>query len=414
MRRFVFLVALAPLASAQLPDLIFERGNTNAYQTLQAALDAAQPGQRVVMRSAAWSVSARPHGIIRRSITLEGQYTGDEITMDLEGQGLRIESLTQDVPLVLRNLDLAYTWQSGYTAVAISGGFPTSLGGSIILDRVRCTGVPCTWSTTLVSLDCDTLEMRHCQLLSFDTSDNVACCSVFRTADGTNGLRFLGRRLYVEDCTIRGGNANVLGWTHPDNCFGYLCPEGGLGGSAVYAPNASCVAVRTFISDGNGGSVSQSTSWPRPPTQGRAVPSVLRELLVAYGFQHEAGRDGAGGPGTPRGPTTPIGYLDAPLSLGVARIGAPMTITVSPSALDPIAVLLGSTFVFAPTGATLFGAVHVITIPAPPVLYHGVGKTSLRIPPLPELIDQQVVGQVVTLHNAFPFLSNPSVSRIGR
>src|SRR5690606_11258019 len=108
-------VLLASPATAQLPDIIFERGNPNAYQTLQAALDAAQPGQRVIMRSAAWQVSASPHGVVRRSITLEGQYAGVEITMDLEGQGLRIESLTPGVPLVLRNLDLAYTWQGGYT-----------------------------------------------------------------------------------------------------------------------------------------------------------------------------------------------------------------------------------------------------------------------------------------------------------
>ncbi|HLU39905.1 MAG TPA: hypothetical protein VK081_11000, partial [Planctomycetota bacterium] len=198
------------------------------------------------------------------------------------------------------------------------------------------------------------------------------------------------------------------------HCFGYLCPEGGRGGTAIFAPNASCVAVRTFLSDGNGGSVPEGDLWPRPPIPGRAVPSVLGELLVAYDLRHEAGRDGAGGVGTPRGAITHIGYLDAPLSFGTARVGQPMTITVSPSRLQPIAVLMGSTFGFSSVGATLFGAIHVRTDPPPPVLFQGVGQTSLAIPPLPELVDQQLVGQVVTLHNAFPFLSNPSLSRIGR
>lgn len=414
MKRLALALVLAAPPAAQLPDLIFERGNPNAFQTLQAALDASQPGQRVLMRSTATAVNAVPHGTIRRSVTLEGQVAGPEIQMDLEGQGLRIESLTSGVPLVIRNVQIEYSGHSsGYTTPCIGRGGLSPLGGTIVLDGVACSGPTLTWPTTLVWLDCDDLEMRDCQILGFGISDQPACCSFFRIADGTDALRFSGRRLYLEGCTLRGGNANILSWVRPDTCFGYLCPEGGVGGAAVLAPNASCVVVRTFLSDGNGGSV-RGGAWPRPPTPGRAGASVLGRLLVAYGLRHESGRDDAGGESTPRGPSRPVGYVDAPLSLGAARIGQPMAITVSASALDPVAVVLGSQFVFSEVGGTLFGAVHVLVSPAPPVLYQGVGQTMLTIPPLPELVDQQLVGQVVTLYNAFPFLSNPSVSRIGR
>jgi hypothetical protein len=269
-----------------------------------------------------------------------------------------------------------------------------------------------TWSVDLIWAHCSELRLRGCTILAPDINDQPACCATYRCADGINGVRFFGTRLSLEDSVVRAGNANLLNYTYPKNCFGALCPEGGLGGTAIAAPNALCVAVRTSISDGNGGSVAAGP-WPRPPVAGLPVPSTFGTLL-AYDLRHELGLPDAGGAGRPRGPTLRQGYRDAPLRLGEARIGQPMSISVMPSALEPLGVAFAMRLSPA-TWSTPFGTLHVPIEPAPPVLLTPTtGVQVISIPELPELIDQSLVGQFLALRDSFPFLSNPSVSHFAR
>ena len=157
----------------------------------------------------------------------------------------------------------------------------------------------------------------------------------------------------------------------------------------------------------------QAGNWYRPPQPGRVSPSRFFSV-VAYDFRHESGRNDAGGQGVARGQIVRYGLRDAPLCIGPARIGRSVDVTIRPSSLQPVAIALGTRFVVSHPSSTIFGSVHVPLTPPPPVIYQGVGQTTLAIPPLPELVDQPLVGQVVGLYNGFPLLSNPSVSHIGR
>ena len=99
-------VALALGGRACAADLLVEWGNPNAYQTLQAALDAAQPGDRILIKG--WLQIGVVH--VTKSVTIESfDQSVQEIGVVFEmapnpHAGFIIEQLTEGLPFVLRRL----------------------------------------------------------------------------------------------------------------------------------------------------------------------------------------------------------------------------------------------------------------------------------------------------------------------
>ena len=92
MKKLLMISVLAvsmPLASVTAKDLLVDPKKPGAYATLQAAVDAASPGDRVLLRG---PVSILHHLVINKSLTIESvDHTKQEISLVAQ---IQIKSLT--------------------------------------------------------------------------------------------------------------------------------------------------------------------------------------------------------------------------------------------------------------------------------------------------------------------------------
>lgn len=396
----LFLFA-APLSAI---DRVVDRNNPAAYPHLQAALDAASPGDRILLRTfdSGPPLSQSPT-TVTKSVTIRGEGGGIVV---MGRPALVIRSLTPGIPLVLEDLDIDCLMTSTDDRFALrSNGVP--IAGEMILDGVHVLVRPSAYDVfAALLLDVDRVSIKNSRIEVGDTADNNACCEE-PYGRGGDALRFYGSDLYLENTTLRAGSANLQ--LYYPNCLA-LCPDGARGGAAILSNAQTTVLVRTACADGNGGSVQPHANWPRTPTPGSpGVSQFVRGggLFVAYASSLQLGLADFGGPNRPRGATSSLGSVIAALSSDSPRLGQPLTLTVAPEPTSmSLALLLGTG---RQTSATPLGHLHIpgnqlaalVPFPAP-------GQLLLTVPNNVALIGLGVIAQ-----HAHALLSNPGAPLLG-
>lgn len=400
--------SLAPILATVLPvlivsslpatDLLVQPGNPAAYQTLQAALNAAQPGDRILL-----GASLMPGTVtIAKSVTIESAPGATHTIYLFAGAGpeeLRIQALTPGLPLTFRRLNLRC-----YETAGAPGGIRTlgALQGEIRLDQVDClrTAAP-GYSTIgggfLLDLLATTVWLRECRFEATDLHPNNGCIDL-DGIHGTSCLRVVADTLHLEDCCFRAGSAIHMAYAccfgTPPNCTGQFA-IGGLGGTALAATTHNSSIVRCHFSDGNGGTVENNPLWAVPVTAGMAQPSMFggqTGTLDRFGVTHEQALPGAIGPAySGRGSTIAIGP-DAPLVAGgpvAPGTFLGVTLNTAPGSLS--AFLVGLAWGEAPT---VLGMLWVAPFDLWP--HAGAGTTqAYSIPPIPELRGIPIVLQAI-------------------
>jgi hypothetical protein len=409
---FAPLIALALSQALLAADLLVQPGNPNAFQTLQAALNAALPGDRVLIGG-----PLTPGTItISKSVTIESAPGPTQtLTAFSQSDEIRITALTPGIALTFRRLNVRLIEMGSPPGGILTAGI---LNGEIRFDGVdmRYGGAgPGNQSRygnrVMVDLRATRVWFRSCWLEYPDTSSNFGCIDI-DGSEGNSCLRVTADTLHLEDCFLRAGSANHLSYSccfgsSPPNCLGQFA-TGGRGGFALNATTRNSTLVRCQLSDGNGGTVESSPFWsvpvvagsPRPSIFGGQAGGVVDQFAVTL-EQPQPGRVGA--PYTSRGPVLGFGPA-APLSTtGLVNPGTTLGVTLNTPPGSLSAFLIGLAW---GETATALGPIWVA--PFDLLIHSGGGATqTYGIPPIPELRGIPIVVQAVQL---FPSAvrTNPS------
>ncbi len=412
MRHSLYAALLLLANCLPAADLIVQPGNPAAYQTLQAAVDAAQPGDRILL-AASVPISSL---ILRKSVTIEPLGTG-RVSIDVFGSGfggggIFIQTLTPGIPLVLRRLDLRLYEMGGIVrGIETLGTVPGEVfGDELTVERSAGT----TWTVyggwSLADLRTTSVWLRNCQMSTLDMHANFGCIDL-DGVNGTDALVVTADTLRLEGCVLRGSSANHLNYSC---CFpsGTSCTgqhaTAGRGGAALRATTRVSLLVDCELSDGNGGTVSPGP-WTVPVVPGVEGVSVFggqTGSLAVWATTHERGLPGlVGNPHAGRGTLQNLGAA-APLSIGGSVTpGGSIDVTLTTPGLS---VLLGG--VAWGEQATQLGTWWVDALT---VLQHPGNGATLQwaLPAVPALRGVPVVLQAVRL---FPQagIDNPSGVRI--
>ena len=402
MRHTGWMVVL--LASGALAaDLLVDATAPGAYRTLQAALDAASPGDRILVGTTDLGTLGM-RTTIRKSVTIQSAQAGRAVLVWMLTNGapmprLVLEGLTPGIPLVFRHLEFQVHPDNSLSPgplLATSSALP----GEVRFEDVQVLwaggGRPLEYAITLADLQVTHLVLRQCRFSAGDTASNAGCRDIPDTR-GASALRFTGDTLVLEDTTLRAGSANFL---RKVDCGGVgEYPIGGPGGSALVAASKFTSLVRTQLSDGNGGSV-QTGSWTLTPVPGPAGQSQLTGpsgTLAAFRVEAEAGLPGAlvpGDPGPLRGERVNVGAVEAPLVfLGSGRLGSTATLLLGPTLNPPLGILLG--FQIGPMPTPFGWFLCDGTQPMLGLMLTAPGTFAFLVPNDPTLIDLLVVAQLV-------------------
>jgi len=401
------------LATSSLPaaDLLVQPGNPTAYQTLQAALNAAQPGDRILIGG-----TLIPAGgyVITKSVTIES-VAGAIQTIWLSDAGneeLLIQALSPGLPLTFRRLNIRCDEMNGGPCGIRTAGV---LQGEIRFDQVDMVRTY-SWQNytiyggwVLADLRATTVWLRGCHLVAHDLYSSLGCIDLNGTY-GTSCLKVVADTLHLEDCYLRASSANHLVYAccfgSPPNCSGQYA-HGGLGGTALDATTRNTTIVRCQFSDGNGGTVENNPAWLVPVLAGAARPSTFggqTGMVDQFGVTHEQAQPGAIGPAWgSRGPIVVFGPA-APLSLGgPVEPGTFVGVTLNTVPGSVSAFVVGLAWGEIPTP---FGMCWVTPFD---MWLHGGGGTTqtYAIPAIPQLRGIPIVVQAL---QAFPTTErlNPS------
>lgn len=345
--------ALALGNPVRAADLLVEVGNPNAYQTLQAALDAAQPGDRILVKGYVGGTGV----VIRKSVTIE---SATENRADIQAgvggfpSGLSIETLSLSSPLTFRRLSITF---HALPASGLGIYTPVPIAGEVRLDDVVVRWLPLQTPASptagkVISLQVDRLWIRRCVVTAGD-EPAVLGCGEWGGASGTHCVDYRGGAFHVEDSEFRAGSAPFLQYSSCDGAGGQS-PFGEPGGLALRADAAHTTLVRCLLSDGNGGSI-ETGPWYVTPRGGAAGKSQLVRpggVLDAFDVHHEQGLDGqvVSNPDPGRGATISIGDPLAPLSVGGSGVlGDRVTLDVLPFQHSAAAMLIGHGWGLIPT-----------------------------------------------------------------
>jgi hypothetical protein len=398
-------VALAFCLPLPAADLVVEPGNPAAYQTLQAALDAAQPGDRILIAAPLMAGAV----VVQKGVTIE-PLGGGRQSIAFFGQtgGIHIAALTPGVPFVLRRLDLGlYEMGGPIQGIRTAGTVP----GEVHFDEVTVHRAAANQHTiygggSLVRLHTTTVWLRQCTLVAHDLMRNNGCIDLDGT-QGTDALVVEADTLRLERVALRGSSANHLDYhccfPNGSSCQGQFA-AGGHGGAALRATTRVTLLVDGDLSDGNGGTVGAGP-WVVPASGGAAGTSGFggqTGTLATWATRHEAGLPGhVGNPHGSRGVTTAHGPA-APLSVGgPATPGSTIDVTLATPGLS---VLLGG--IAWGEQPTVLGTWWVAPLDVLPHPGHGVTQ-QWALPAVSALRSVPVVLQAVRL---FPQvgIDNPS------
>ncbi len=420
MKKLLMISVLAvsmPLASVTAKDLLVDPKKPGAYATLQAAMNAASPGDRILVKGPLQGIEADV--VIDKSVTIESvDHTKQDLVLYWGGgsssaQKILIKNLTMGLPLTLRRLNIELVPYSGASSNDIGIRSDPSLFGEVRMEDVDVrwtdmqSGSPYTNNPgKMVDLTMDGwVWLRRCNFIALDHRPDYAAATARRY--GTDALIVRAMSLVMEDCKVRGGSAG----------FGKFAtsmqfPFGGDGGFALKANTFWTLLVRSSFSDGNG-SLLEAGAWQTTPKPGKAKLSQFtgpHGYLGAYDSTHERGRDGAVVKSyTPtRGSSAQLGDPEAPLTVaGSAVLGKSIDIEIARSSKTPVALVFGCEWWLSKFGSIgdlwLNPRKPLITLPV-----NGPGKMSFGVPNNIYLIDLPFLGQVITNSTAGFKLGNPS------
>jgi len=404
-------LALLLIGSASLSAQ--DRRVPSQYATLQAAVDAASPGDRILVETDLSAVGL----VIRKSVSIQSDsdvWRSVSLLYDNRTQAGRIviEALSPGIPLTFRRLRLRLSSGDGNPAGIIVTPPSSRIVGEWHMDEtvVSWYGSGCCsiWSATIIRVAIDHVWLRRCAIEAADTLWNNGCFDL-DTDRGSNCLEVTGNRLVLEDCYVRAGSGPHLRYSSCGGCS-LQYPVGGPGGFALLADTNQTVLVRSFLSDGNGASVEANSGWCNPMyprregAAGRSMFTRVGGVLEAYQTEHEAGRDAAAN-GT-RGPRILLGQPGAPLSVGGdGRLGGNVSFDlglVSTSGATAFVALRWG-YLRLPLGSTwLDPAAYVMQLP-----FAGPGHYTFGIPCDAFLIGMPIVSQLLYLQAPLG-LGNPS------
>ncbi len=350
--------AALSLAPAQT-DRIVGGSQPGSYPTLQAAITAAAPGDRILIAqdmtvlttitlNKALRIESAPGA--RRSISfINASFSAAtplfSITALPAGASLELANLAIDVSTM------------GLGSFAMRTASPQL--GEVRFDGVTMLDLNGWRIGVLVDLSVGSAWIRNCSFTQRDQPQDGACPDGTAWGNAGGCLRVRAQRLVIEDSTLRAASGAWI-YSHPDNCFG--CIPGGTyvmnsprGGFALDANTTDTFLVRVRTSDGNGGGAQP----PLPPCGSYGIPAPagtstfhgIGGALHAYDFVHEWGVPGtlssASPPfDAPRGLVTQVGDVAAPLRLfGNAQLGGGIQANVS----EPGISLLAMAFAWSPT-----------------------------------------------------------------
>jgi len=406
------LAALIAASQARASDLFVNPNRPGAFATLQAAHDAAQPGDRILVEV---DLPATGETVIRKSLTIESiddnrrtlPYVGDA---NQPGRFL-IDGLTPGLPLTLRSLSLVFLRQPGSQRATVGIRCNPNLHGKLMMDHMSVDNGPVDpdLATTLMDFDSQLSELwvRNTRFIARDTAPGDGCAGQIADKDGSDAFRCNCRVLVLEDSECFAGSAAFLRYT---NC-GNQAPFGGVGGRAAYAQVDATVVVNCLFSDGNGGDV-EIGPWAVTPIPGLRNPSIytsFASVFEAFTSGHEPARDGvlAAAPDRHRQGYQQFGNLNTRLHMGGdCRVGgtADLTATLQPNEAVVALLSIGWNFYVLPA------PLGILWIDMPSLLRvvpFGVTATaSLQIPADTALLQLPLVTQGVLVPQVE--LTNPS------
>jgi hypothetical protein len=354
-----FLIPIAAMCAAlsalcAQADRIVHSTQPGAYPTLQAAIFAAVPGDRVLLAEDVHSLTTiyidKPLQIAsapgpKRTISfIAGPNSADRL-FDISGIGAGSRLSFINVNLHISSM----LWRS----VAIRTSTPQT--GDVHFDGVNIYDVTGWYIGHLVDVTVGSLWLRNCNWTANDQQQDGACFDRVTYGPAGGILRVTAAQLILEDTTLRAASGAWY-YSHSTNCFGcdgmpYTAntPQGGF---ALHAITSDTFLIRTRTSDGNGGGAQPA----QPPCGSYGIPSgpgqsTFGSNVHAYDFVHQSGLPGAvtaswAGFDAPRGALTSIGDPTAPLRLsGNAQLGGGIQASVTETGIS----LLAMAFAWSPT-----------------------------------------------------------------
>jgi hypothetical protein len=367
---------------------------TPEFPSLQQALDAALPGDTILLLGPVNPGSARSFHV-NKSLTIEAEIL-TRVSADAGAHDccFVITGLTPGLPLVMRNLDIVFHDDShsrnfgGTLAVDCAAGV-----GSIVMEGCRITfrtgyldWFAARSGATLLSVVADSLWMRDCEVVAEDLGEVEGCnCGQWHAYDaeavaGINAANVSVGDLYLENCRFVGGNGTSL----RGDCVSMACCVQGYGDPILAAGDGG------FGFDGGGGAeVVVACEFSDAP--GGAVTGSC------YGYTIQSGQ-----PGSSRGPAN-----SHAASVEVQRPalqGGFLSIRSLLGGGSTLAVAVGvsRTRVSTPWGVLHLEPLDVFALPSPPA------QLSLLIPANASLAGLPVIAQGIRIGSVFEIL-NPSM-----
>lgn len=234
-RNLLFVLLPWAVSAIATADVLVVDASSGPFTDLQAAVDAAQPGDALLVKSGSYTtflVNAKPLAIV-----------GDE-GADVQIVGaVRVRSLPRDSVLLLSNLNATGT--SG-TSSARYGLYVVDNQGAIRVSNSSFRGAAGAGGTQK-----DGADGLYCQL----SADLVVTRCELTGGAGLNGLddagtsgagaRITGSTVAFYDCTLEGGDGQV-GITN-------FAPDGGHGGAGLRAQDATLFLSGCSAHGGDGG-----------------------------------------------------------------------------------------------------------------------------------------------------------------
>lgn len=411
---FVGVVLLAAFPALRASDLAVNPTRPGAYPTLQAALDAAQPGDRILVEVA---LPTTDQTIIRKSVTIE---SADGVRHQLHYLGtvqsagrILIEAITPGMPLVFRNLDLRFERGLGGDRALVGVRSLDDLHGIVLFDGMSVESEPLRpeYSIVLMDIKVSELWIRNSRIIARDTAA-TAGCAIRPDNRCSDALIATCRILVIEDSELFGGSANFLRY---DPCVASSqAPFGGCGGMALKAETDATVVVRSLFSDGNGGDI-QAGPWTVTPAPGLAMPSEFIHpggFFEAYDSKIERSRDGAVLPGEnlARQPAVQLSIPTSPLKLdGNVRPGGSLDLAYLPVPPEPALVLLGMKWSFLRIDPLGFLWIDPASFVAK-LVFPTAGTMTLPVPMDAGLVGRPIIGQALLVNSVV--FSNPSFVQV--
>jgi len=233
--------------------------------TLQAAIDAAQPGDTITMVS--MFTDSAGSVVLSKALAL----VDCRLAYPDNSFGLRVTGITGGARLELRNVTIANSGD-GFANTSLSSealriDLPASATGDLVFDQVQVrgsigSGLPDSRAALLVlSLGGATLTARGCTFRGRDSTPlSYQNCGEVGPAGGTGAVLAAPGRYLFEDCAFTGGR----GGTGFANAMTMVA---GAHGGAGLRTAGNAVLVHCTVTDGDGGDALFCNPPPffRPP-----------------------------------------------------------------------------------------------------------------------------------------------------